>query len=533
MTRRVLPLRAIVAAGLAIPANAVVASAEASSPSYWDAVFQVGYDPATGAMSQAAYLGRMRRLGAYLDVVQQGVTADPSVDDVLGKTRLRIAGLDARTLYEVMPCEDPESAWRGIGLRGGIRDGAYRVELGDPEILAWRRQRDSPRLDAWGPQQQFGDTGFRGFLLPGSGKTLQFSSELQVHLGGFPAGNLVRAACRFLDITGRKVRRAAEGGGPGRGLDAAVLDAFEDDFPALYATLTKYLEIQSVVEAYDPDGAVRYDLRLALHEKALKRQYPALARALLRAGKVLGSESRLTDDADRTLLWVTRNRDRTVMRLRARMLGDLLLPLDPSEGGREHALDLQSRAPRTLKSRADYELNLIGARLEIHGLCADVTYTFQDAGSRLEARVTKPPERIETKGFVLGFLPVWLVNLAIPSNLEQMTARFFTTLAEGREGKGLSLVSGCPPEPALQRNYYLQLETELRSNGALNFGFNLYRKITGGRSALKQDMDDMGRELWEAFKEDNQGNESIECFRLRCAPWDQPRQRSQTTNQRE
>jgi hypothetical protein len=166
---------------------------------------------------------------------------------------------------------------------------------------------------------------------------------------------------------------------------------------------------------------------------------------------------------------------------------------------------------------ADYRLTLIGARLHVRGLCTDMTYTFQDAGSRLEASITSPPERIETKGFVLGFLPVWLVNLAIPSNLEQMTVRFFTTLAEGREGKGFSMVSGCPPEPGLQRNFYLQLDTEFVSNGAMKFGFNLYRKIAGRRPVLKQDVDRLGRELWEAFEKDNRANHSVDGSRNRCA----------------
>ncbi len=47
------------------------------------------------------------------------------------------------------------------------------------------------------------------------------------------------------------------------------------------------------------------------------------------------------------------------------------------------------------------------------------------------------PQEITAQGLILGFLPIWLIDFFIPSNIEDMTQAFFQTLASGNDGDDL------------------------------------------------------------------------------------------------
>jgi len=99
---------------------------------------------------------------------------------------------------------------------------------------------------------------------------------------------------------------------------------------------------------------VRFDLRLAFDDAALNRSYPSLARALRRQGKVMRPDFELLDEEGCILLRATSNREGSALRLQVRARNNLLLPLVPSGGGIEHALDMTSGTPRALVYHSDH-----------------------------------------------------------------------------------------------------------------------------------------------------------------------------------
>ena len=277
-----------------------------------------------------------------------------------------------------------------------------------------------------------------------------------------------------------------------------VGDSLAAAFPETDAFLRGHFRIDRLAAACDGDGSVYFDVCFEADEKALARDYPHLARMLKRTGKVLQVSATLTDAQGETLVRLDVNEPGSTTRLEFRTRNGQLLPLDPAAPGRP--LDLLEAGERTLALVTDTSLVLAGARLDVLGLTNRLCYAFHDDGPRLALQAAGSPRSIRSHGRIMGFLPVWLLDLFIPSNLEQMTSEFFDVLAEGRGGEGLMLAAGS--RPGRGRNLWVLLDTEVMSNGMVRFVLNLSHKFSGGRFRVARDVNRFGYACWQAFVTD-------------------------------
>lgn len=122
---------ALVVVGLAVFSHGFDVRAERSPPSCWDAVFQIGYDPPVEKVNHTLYADRVLALDLFFEATRDGLLADPSVRRTLRDTQSSVRGLNAERLYRLMTHHDSNSKWRGIGFRGGIRDGARGKHVGE------------------------------------------------------------------------------------------------------------------------------------------------------------------------------------------------------------------------------------------------------------------------------------------------------------------------------------------------------------------------------------------------------------------
>ena len=88
----------------------------------------------------------------------------------------------------------------------------------------------------------------------------------------------------------------------------------------------------------------------------------------------------------------------------------------------------------------------------------------------------------------MGFLPIWLIDFFIPSNIEDMTRAFFQTLAVGNNGGGVSIYFGSIPQNSLKDNLWLLTDAEVLSNGTLQFAHNLQRQMVKTENKLIEDI---------------------------------------------
>ena len=80
------------------------------APSYWDAVFQLGYDPATGQTGDEPACQRIETAYEFSRLVVEHVEADRELAATYGEMRARLSSLDAGNLYDLLPYSSADSA---------------------------------------------------------------------------------------------------------------------------------------------------------------------------------------------------------------------------------------------------------------------------------------------------------------------------------------------------------------------------------------------------------------------------------------
>ena len=149
-------------------------------------------------------------------------------------------------------------------------------------------------------------------------------------------------------------------------------------------------------------------------------------------------------------------------------------------------------------------MNLVGLRLNIESLPIAVDYVNQ--GDELEVKLClwQPPETVKAGGWAFGFIPLWLVNALIPSNVEEITTDFFRTLALGNNGDGTQVYLESLGRGGKQNQIRLQAGTEVLGNGTIKMAFNMQRKMVAKQEALLKEIRTFNKQFAEAFHQDYQ-----------------------------
>ena len=111
-------------------------------PSYWDAIFELGYDPATGRVSDERACRRIEMVYGFNQLVSNHAEADQELAATYRDLRAMLSSLDAGNLYELLPYTDTDSLWRAIGIGGRSQKDLYRLREFDPGA--------GEELDLWG-----------------------------------------------------------------------------------------------------------------------------------------------------------------------------------------------------------------------------------------------------------------------------------------------------------------------------------------------------------------------------------------------
>jgi hypothetical protein len=143
-------------------------------------------------------------------------------------------------------------------------------------------------------------------------------------------------------------------------------------------------------------------------------------------------------------------------------------------------------------------------QLKIDALPVVLDYRHNDGGPHLMARLVQAPQKIEVDGSVYGVIPVWMVDLLIPSNVQKIMNSFFQTLAMGNDGNGSMIRIYSFPEQASKQSFLLNTDAEVLANGTLKLGFNLQRKFFALPPEFLVEIRAFKKQLWNALYHDFQ-----------------------------
>jgi hypothetical protein len=107
-------------------------------------------------------------------------------------------------------------------------------------------------------------------------------------------------------------------------------------------------------------------------------------------------------------------------------------------------------------------------------------------------------------GRAFGFLPLWLIDMLIPSNIEKITSDFFQALATGNDGQGAIVEFTGQQRAPLENSLEIRADAEALSNGTIKLGFNLQRRFAREQQKLITELKAFNEQLWNAFYRDYQ-----------------------------
>lgn len=486
---------------------------ETRAKGFWDAFFQLGYDPGIGDADQALACKRIEMLLEFTDRVFEQLDVDQELLSKVNNVRSGMTSLDVGSLYAILPYSDPRGVWHGNGVRGGRDSGRYRLRMSDPLIREWLSGPFGSGTETWGHQEYFGDLGLRAFLRASGEGTYRIVTEGQFHVADLPLVNVVRVAQGLMKV-GAVQAIHGQNPTPGfshrhdlKGADLKVLYAFARDFPNMFRFYSKYFEVDRIVSSIPEkvNGVAFFDIKARIDHHAFERDYPELGKIIKRVQGMFRLGMKILDEQNRIVAGVVLDTMDLSLQIHMATQGGEILAF--SEGGvPDRTAPFNPTNPGQTRFRCifDIHLNVMGLSLDVKSLPLKLEYFSAKGTANLKAHMQRPPDAVAARGYVMRFIPIWLFDLIIPSNIEDITRDFFRTLAEGNGGQGASFEIGNYPQRALNRNLWIRTDTDILSNGMIKFGFNLGRIVARDRKNLGEEVRVFRHKLWEAFSKDYQ-----------------------------
>ena len=226
-----------------------------SAQSYWDAIFELGYEPITQKVNHALTCRRIEGIHRFRELISYNLAAD---QDLLIKMRnldSRITSLDVANVYDFLPYSDADGVWRAIGVRGQSDFNAYRLNVVDPNIEEWLNSSTDDFKGIAGSQDHFGDIGLGIFIRPVRKDTFKFLTEARLYVADIPAANVMRVINGMLTTTWAYAAGAAnlptdiieENALDRQGVK--ILNGISNDFPDLFRITSQYCDIENIVSS--------------------------------------------------------------------------------------------------------------------------------------------------------------------------------------------------------------------------------------------------------------------------------------------
>lgn len=476
--------------------------------SYWDAIFEIGFNPETQEIDSTNACKQIERLVRFRNAVHELPVFDENLNDKIREVESRISSLDAGNLYNQLHYSINNGVWRSIGIRGGLEDDHYQLSLVNPAIENWVNFSSKCIPELWGPQEQFGDFGLRAFIRPVTNGTFRLATEGHTYIDDLNSANMIRIIQRLVEVMWML---AKDGDHPSTeffedsDLDdqsLKVIFGLAKDFPNLFTIFDRYFTIENVVsrEPNGSSGPKTFDIAIRINVSAIKKHYPHLGMLIDRLNGMLNFQSIVFDAQNRPLCTIAFDSDKYLFSMRFRTQQGRFLSIDENPANvKEAGVGLTDPGNQNFHMTHTFRLKFVGLKLNIEALKINFYYFFDDSGANVRAELRQPPEEITAEGLIMGVLPIWLIDFLIPSNIEDMTREFFQTLASGNNGEGVSILFGSIPEKPLKDNLWLLTDAEVPSNITMRFAFNLQRNMVREEDKLLEDIKVFEQQLWKAF----------------------------------
>ena len=472
---------------------------------YWDALFEIGFDPEINEINSKAAYKNIERLIQLRKSTHEKADLNDELASIIHEIEPQIKTLDVGNLYDKLPYSNKHSKWRGVGIRGELTGGRYQLGTFDPKITIKENTSSDVTNYHRGPQNNFGEFSLRTLVRPTTQKNYRIKTKGNLNVDDIDLKNLGRIAKQLTKVAclnARGLNNLSINSFSSDTLDIQslrVLRSLSDDFPNLFRLFRQYFTVKSIVQDRKNliTDTIYFDIVVGINVSAFKKDYPYLAAQIRNLENKLDYHFSLIDDRKRPILTMAFNGGSYQFFMRFKTQDGLFF--DVTDKNTENGFDLTKIGHQKLYITQNLKVELAGLKINIEALKADLIYYYGDNTINLTFKLRDVPKNITVDGLALGILPIWLVDLFIPSNVSDMTQEFFSTLTSGNDGHGSYLRLGSKSYSTSTYDLRLKSDAEVMSNGTIKLAFNLQRKMFREKEKLLEDLSLFSQAIWGAF----------------------------------
>ena len=484
-----------------------------SAYTFWDAIFEIGYNPASQRVNPALACDRIEKIFQLNTLISEQLVLDEYLHSGIHDLNSRLTEMDAADFYDLFPYTVAGSPWQTVGVRGGSHSDTYKIQLAHGQTGKSLTSSSRPAFGVSGHQNRFGDMSFRTMIKPAQANTFRFRSRGEVYLDDLPAENLARVLNGVLQTLWAQAGSGMDpppeflGSSSLNSPSKKILYAMAVDFPNLFELINQYVRIEHVVSQMVEyrDDSVMFDLKGQFNRDAFLANFPEFGKLLNTLKGMILIRSRVLEAQGRQMGTLEVDSEKNIMTLRFRTINGRLLPMRPyPQAEAQNGFSLLDKDDHKFQIISDMHVNVVGLQFKIDGVQTVLDYANGDHGLYLRAGMKQAPQAVAVSGRAFGFLPVWLIDFLIPSNIEEIVSDYFETLANSNDGRGAELEIGSLPPGVGGNSIWLRAEADIISNGAGNLGFNIQRAMPIDQEKLLTQIRAFRKQFWYAFYQDYQ-----------------------------
>lgn len=167
---------------------------------YWDALFEIGFDPETNKIDSKTAINRIGQLIQFRSSVHAKPKLNNDLASIIHEIKPQITTLDVGNLYDKLPYSNKTSKWRGVGIRGELTGSRYQLGIFDPTIPTEEYASSDVTHYHWGPQNNFGDFSIGTFVRPTTKNNYRIKTKVSLYFSDIDLKNLGRIAKQLTKV---------------------------------------------------------------------------------------------------------------------------------------------------------------------------------------------------------------------------------------------------------------------------------------------------------------------------------------------
>lgn len=421
-------------------ANAISAM---ESPVSSAAIVARGWQPPVafaGQGDEKRAVNALREMASLQRVMLSNTRFDQQTEQFVDGLWASFERFDLKKFYELLP--ERKDDWHFLQVYGVVENGRYNV---GPQSQSLSSNGNRPN--------DFGEVAVlvKAKNMQGERETYLIDSNVSVGMGTVGWNAVSSAIEKTLRIVvkgedqvadperwkdGEQYRqRVVKMSGTLGAEDVAVLAPLWAAFPAqwdLLASLGRFDDV--VIKEVNNADYKKLNASFVIDPDKMKNNYPALANHLAGLGSLSHIKLNAVSEQGEVFRFETDSETLTA-RFEAYVKDGYLVPVKDGKVA-DKPLTTMFTQPWHLDLHADARMKLLGVVTDMSDMRISMDFVPTENGAKTLASMTQVPG-VKVSGNALGFMPTAVIDVFMPTNIDELMRDFLRVVCEGNEGNGL------------------------------------------------------------------------------------------------